>query len=134
MPHIVIEYSANLADRADIQSLTSLVHEAAIETGIFPVGGIRTRAQSCDIYQVADGHADNAFVHVCLRVGEGRPVEVRREAAQHIFSAAKVALDGAMRAGPLALSLDVVELDSRLSFKHNTIHEHLQRRLETETQ
>ena len=41
MPHFTIEYSANLDGRVDMAAVVELVRKAAVETGIFPLGGIR---------------------------------------------------------------------------------------------
>ena len=79
MPHQIIEYSANLESRLDIQSLVDGLHEAAMGIDGLPVGGLRTRAARRDRYQVADRHPDNAFVHLVLKLGHGRSEEKRRE-------------------------------------------------------
>ena len=50
MPHLIVEYSANLERDVDIPRLVAAVHAAALETGVFPIGGIRTRAERRDIY------------------------------------------------------------------------------------
>ena len=44
MPHLILEYSANLEADIDIRKLITVVHEAALKTGVFPRGGCRTRA------------------------------------------------------------------------------------------
>ena len=44
MPHFTIEYSANLDARTDMTELCEVVRRAAVETGVFPVGGIRRLA------------------------------------------------------------------------------------------
>ena len=46
MPHLNIEYSANLEEELDVQALVDRIHETALETGIFPLGGVRTRAEA----------------------------------------------------------------------------------------
>ena len=71
MPHLIVEYSANLERDVDIPRLVGAIHAAALETGVFPVGGIRTRAARREIHQVADGHPDNGFIHVQARIGRG---------------------------------------------------------------
>ena len=75
MPHFSIEYSANVAAAADIGTLCEVVRKAAVETGIFPLGGIRVRAIRCDHYAIADGLPDAGFVDILLRIGEGRSLE-----------------------------------------------------------
>ena len=44
MPHVIIEYSANVADHHDIDALVGVVHDAVVANGIGPHGGVRTRA------------------------------------------------------------------------------------------
>ena len=53
MPHFTIEYSANLDGRLDIGAVCEVVRKAAVETGIFPLGGIRVRAIRCEHYAIA---------------------------------------------------------------------------------
>lgn len=71
MPHIVIEYSANLEDEVRPMRLVEALHAAALETGVFPLAGLRTRAARREHYLVADGDPENAFVAVSVRIGEG---------------------------------------------------------------
>ncbi|MBV9079473.1 MAG: 5-carboxymethyl-2-hydroxymuconate isomerase, partial [Methylobacteriaceae bacterium] len=45
MPHIIVEYSANLDGAISPRRLVNGLHAAALETGVFPLGGLRTRAE-----------------------------------------------------------------------------------------
>ena len=123
MPHLIVEYSANLEQDIDISRLVRAVHAAALETGVFPIGGLRTRADRRDIYAIADRHPDNAFVHVQARIGSGRPPEVRQKAAEHIFAALKVETAQVFASRPLGLTFEIVEIDPVGSLKHNNLHE-----------
>ena len=128
MPHVVVEYSANLRTRADVPALLRRLHDTAIATGVFPPGGTRTRAAERTDYVIADGHPDNAFVHVTLRIGHGRDLDTRRRAAQQVFDALCAELAPAFDATPLAISFEVQEIDPALSFKHNNLHDHVEAR------
>src|SRR3546814_3469905 len=79
MPHVTIEYSANLEQRLDIAALCATALEAAASTGVLELGATRVRAVRCDHYAIADRHRDNAFVDVSLRIGRGRSEEARSE-------------------------------------------------------
>jgi len=128
MAHILIEYSANLSGRIDLPRFLEAVHAAALGTGIFPVGGVRTRAYAAEHYRIADGHADNAFVHTMLRVGHGRDVETRKRACEAIFAAICDQLAGLFEQLPLGLSLEMQEIDPVLTLKKNNLHEYIKRR------
>jgi 5-carboxymethyl-2-hydroxymuconate isomerase len=127
VPHLLIEYSANLDPDIQISALVDRLHAAAIATGVFPVGGARTRAMRRDVYRVADGDPANAFVHLTMRVGHGRSVETRRTAAAAIFRALCDYLQPIYGRTPLAISAEMQEIDPAFSFKQNNLHERLAR-------
>src|SRR3546814_892066 len=77
MPHVTIEYSANLEQRLDIAALCATALEAAASTGVLELGATRVRAVRCDHYSIADRLRDNAFVDVSLRIGRGRSAEAK---------------------------------------------------------
>ena len=45
MPHVTVEYSANLTDALDIQSLVDRIHEAVLASGPFERAAARTRSR-----------------------------------------------------------------------------------------
>jgi 5-carboxymethyl-2-hydroxymuconate isomerase len=128
MAHIVIEYSAGLRERLALPALLSAVHQAALATGVFPIGGLRTRAYEAQHCVIADGHPDNAFVHLSLKVGHGRDVKTRKRACEAIFDAACRELAPIYESQPLAISLEMQEIDPVLTFKKNNLHEHVKER------
>ena len=128
MPHLIVEYASNLEGVVDIPALLKAVHAAALATGVFPIGGLRTRAARRDHYVVADGHPDNGFIHIQARIGIGRPPEVRQKAAEQIFAAVKAATSNAFASRPLGLTLEIVEIDPVGSLKHNNLHDIVEQR------
>ena len=122
MAHIVVEYSRNLESRIAIHDLLRKVHEAALQSGVFEIGGLRTRAEPRDVYLIADGHQDNAFVAVTARIGHGRDAETRKRAAQMIFDALCDHLAKIYENAPLAISLELQEMDPQTSLKKNNLH------------
>lgn len=128
MAHIVIEYSAGLRGRLDLPAFLAEVHQAALATGVFPIGGIRTRAYEAAHYVIADGHGDNAFVHLSLKVGHGRVLETRKRACEAIFNAACRHLAPLFEELPLGISLEMQEIHPVLTCKKNNLHEYVKRR------
>ena len=130
MPHLIVEYSANVEDRIDLDGLLSRLHAAASNYDVFPLGGLRTRAERRDRYRVADTHPDNGFVHVTAIIGHGRPLEVRKEVGQGLFKVICDFLDPTFRETPLAISFNVQEFHPELNYKRNNLHEHVRARKE----
>jgi 5-carboxymethyl-2-hydroxymuconate isomerase len=125
MPHFTIEYSANLDALVDMGKVVEVVRKAAVETGIFPLGGIRVRAVKCEHYAIADGQKDLGFLDMVLRLGEGRDLATRKQAGEHIFKALSTYLDPVFANGKFALSFDMQINDKETSWKRNNIHEAL---------
>jgi 5-carboxymethyl-2-hydroxymuconate isomerase len=126
MPHLTVEYSANVAVEADIPGLLSLIAGKLTASGVFPVGGVRVRAVRLEDYVIADGQgADDAFVHLTAKIGAGRPEDVKRRVFDELFAAVEAHLAPVFARGPTALSLYVEEADEAGSFKRNTIHQRL---------
>jgi 5-carboxymethyl-2-hydroxymuconate isomerase len=123
MPHVTVEYSANLKNRIDIVKLIETVHQAALRSGVFEVAAVRTRAACRDHYVIADGHPDNAFVAISVRVAPGRPPETRRRVGQEIFEAACEFLKNVYETTPLAISLEVQEIDNTAAFRKKNLDE-----------
>src|ERR1044072_7799029 len=105
MPHFTIEYSANLDGRVDMGAVVELVRKSAVETGIFPLGGIRVRAIKCQHYAIADGKHDYGFLDMVLRLGEGRDLATRQKAGEQIFKALSAYLDPVFKETKLGLSV-----------------------------
>ena len=62
MPHLIVEYSANIEDQIALDALLDKLHTCALGTGVFPLGGLRVRAHRADAYRIADLSPDNGFV------------------------------------------------------------------------
>ena len=125
MPHFTIEYSANLDARVEIAEIVELVRKAAVETGIFPLGGIRVRALKCEHYAIADGNPQHGFLAMVLRLGEGRDLAARKKAGEHVFRALSDHLDPVFAGSKFALSFDMQINDKATSWKRNNIHDAL---------
>ena len=125
MPHFTLEYSANLDSRVDMGKVVEVVRKAAIETGIFPIGGTRVRAVRCEHFAVADGNPEHGFIALLLRIGEGRDLPTRQKAGEHIFKSLSTHLDPVFAGGKFALSFDMQINDKETSWKRNNLHEAL---------
>lgn len=125
MPHILLDYSANMEDRVDIAALCNHVRRAAIATDVFPMPGIRVRAFAATHVSIADGDQKHGYIDISIRLREGRDQDTRERATQAIFDAAKTFLQPALDRYSIALSVEMRNIDASLSPKTGTIRDHL---------
>jgi 5-carboxymethyl-2-hydroxymuconate isomerase len=121
----MIDYSPNLAARLDIAALCVVLRDAAVETGILPLAGIRVRAVACDHVVIADGNPDHAFCDISLRLRGGRSDADKARATGHIFAAAKSFCADVLASSSFMLSFEMRDIDPALSPKTSSIRRYL---------
>lgn len=123
MPHVIVEYTDNLGDGADIPGLLrKLAAKLADSGGAFPLGGIRVRAIRLSEYVVADGEDDYAFVNATAKIGAGRDAAFKQVFFGELFEIIKRHFAPLSAERYLALTLYVEEADEGASFRQNNIH------------
>lgn len=127
MPHLVIEYSANLDGRIDFEGLCSGVRRAIIETGLFEIGAVRVRTLRSENYAIADELPENTFIDMSFRIGVGRSAQEKKRTGEAIFGLVSVRLAPLFETPHFALSLEIREIDPELSWKKNAIHPRLRK-------
>ena len=125
MPHLIVEYSANLDSDINMPTLLAHLTDTAVATGVFPLAGIRARAHRCEHYHVATGDPGFGFVHLHIKLGAGRSEKVKAEAAGVIFTALTDHLQPLYQRQGLAISFEMTELPVTLKFNHNNIRDYL---------
>ena len=121
MPHFIYEYSANLPeDTLDMPGLMETIHTVAAGTGKFPLPGMRSRANRCEHFRVADGAPDKGFINLSVRVGKGRDLDTRMECGKLIFDALLEHLQPLLASQPVAVSFEMRELDEHVKFNHKS--------------
>ena len=125
MPHIQIDYSPNLEARLDIAGLCRALRDAAVETGVLPLAGIRVRATPCAHVVIADGNPDHAFLDISLRLRAGRSAQDKARATAHVFAAAEAFCTQVLATSSFMLSFEMRDIDPDLSPKTSSIRRYL---------
>jgi 5-carboxymethyl-2-hydroxymuconate isomerase len=127
MPHFIVEYTSNIKAEADIPNLLGKVNEILIaQGGVFPTGGIRSRAIELHDYCIADGKGDYAFVHCNLKIGAGRTDAQKKKVGDELFAAIQTHFANLLAQRDLALSLELNEFSDSATYKLNNIHRRFQ--------
>ena len=125
MPHITLEYSANLDARLDMHALCVALKDAATATGVFPPAGIRVRAFAANHVVIADGDPGHSFIDITIRLGAGRDAAAKTRATDAVFDAARAFTADVMASAPFMLSLELREIDADYSRKASSIRDYL---------
>ena len=126
MPYFQIEYSASLEAVVDIGQLCEAIRARAATIETFPMAGIRVRATRVDHVAMADGNPKHGFIDLSVRLREGRPDAVKRDAIDQIFATLKDFMIPTMASHSIALSAEMRDINADLSPKFGTIRDHLE--------
>ena len=112
MPHLIIEYSANLAEVASIPELLRAVHGTAAGCGVFDVAAIRTRAVGRELTLTGDGNPGNGFCLITVRMKAGRDLATQTKLAEALMEAASRPLAKAFETRSITLNVEIDEIPS----------------------
>lgn len=126
MPHFILEYSTNIHnDAMAVTELFEKLHAAAVDTGLFPLAGIRSRAHPCEQFRVANGNPLHAFVHLMVKVGHGRTIEELESAGKLFFTVLTDHFQSQSQTRGIALSFEMTELPEVLKFNKNNLRDYI---------
>ena len=113
---------SNLEDRLDVQALVDDLHRPRSTAPVAEIVGIRTRAVRREHFRVADGKPENGFVHIAARLRRGRSEE-KRKALGPPACRRRQATREVYATHPIALTVEVHEIDPDMTFRRNTLRE-----------
>lgn len=128
MPHLIVDYSANMEDACDIAGLCDALRRTAAGLDVFPADGVRVRAHRADHVSIADGDPIHGFVDITVRLREGRAQADKEDAVATLFDATKAYLSEVLKTRPVMVSMEMRDIDASLSPKVNTVREWLERK------
>ena len=83
MPHCIIEHSKSLTTTLPISTMMDKIFTIMNKTNCFTATAIKVRAKSFE-YERIEGKC-SSFIHVTIKILEGRPQELRQAITSAIF-------------------------------------------------
>ena len=117
MPHVVLEYSDDLSPLPDLHVVFSDVHAALESITGASRANAKSRATGVESY-VGDGDVGNAFVHLDIRLMEGRSQAVKRELSDRCLDIVVGAFTDAGKGRNLQCTVAVSDLKRATYAKH----------------
>jgi 5-carboxymethyl-2-hydroxymuconate isomerase len=128
MPHVTIQYTANLDPEAKVDilcaSLAEVIRAQRDDKGarVFPIGGTRVLAYPASAFAVADGGADRAFVYVHVRIAPGRAPSLVAATGDALMDVVRRHFDALFAARPMGITLQMDECAPVFDAKHSNLH------------
>lgn len=79
MPQIKLEYTSNITHDINFEELFSEIHRVLSDVGNNDINSCKSRAIKVDDYFIGNCEIENAFVHLEIKMLEGRDEELKRK-------------------------------------------------------
>jgi 5-carboxymethyl-2-hydroxymuconate isomerase len=128
MPHVNIQYSANLGPEARMDALCMTLAEVIVAQRdgagerVFPIGGTRVLAYPAPHFAVADGRPDRAFVYLQVRIAPGRERALVTAAGEAMMAAVRAHFATLFATRAIGITLQIDEGVPVFDAKHSTLH------------
>ena len=110
MPHLILEYSSNITEKDNFLGLFQQIHNLLAEKINANISACKSRAQVRDIYYIADGKPQNAFIHLTLKIMPGRDEQTINKLAASLMSLLQKHFAKSLQSHNLKISLEIAEL------------------------
>ncbi|HUL77926.1 MAG TPA: 5-carboxymethyl-2-hydroxymuconate Delta-isomerase [Vicinamibacteria bacterium] len=117
MPHLVLEYSANVPDDPDPDRVLLRLHEALTKPGPFDLANVKSRVVRHERFRVAEGAPGRAFVHLTVSVLAGREAAVLRETGESLVTVLRESFPVAAAERSCDFTVELREMRGDLYFK-----------------
>jgi 5-carboxymethyl-2-hydroxymuconate isomerase len=129
MPHVVLQYTANLETGVDMPALCRDIAAVLIaqkdETAgpLFPPGGTRVLAYPAQVYAVADGKDDYGFCYINVRIAAGRSGVSVKKAGDAVLAKVQARFAEAFAKNHIGVTIQIDESPGQVyDAKHNNLH------------
>ena len=129
MPHVVIQYTANLEAQVDMPALCRAIAATLLEQRdeaggqLFPIGGTRVLAYPAPVFAVADGKGDYAFCYINIRIAEGRSELKKKMAGDAVLATVQARFASAFEKNHIGVTIQIDESPGQVyDAKHSNLH------------
>lgn len=117
MPHIILEYTNNIAQPVEAGTFFPGVHAVLEEVGKIPVRNCKSRLLRTETYWLGHGDPKEAFAHLDIRFMEGRSKQVKQAIGYRCLSLLKKYFEPTIALLDLQMTVEVRDIVRAFYFK-----------------
>lgn len=117
MPQITLEYTGNLWETPPNRDLLLSIHRLLESAAGIKIGNCKSRWRELEDWVVGDGEGESAFVHLDMRILEGRQEELKRAMGEGAVRILKAHFQPLPEGVDLQITVEVQEMRRTAYFK-----------------
>jgi len=112
MPQVTFEYTSNIAHLADYRRIVLALHELVVREIATDLASCKTRLVEVGDFVIADGGADQAFIHVAIAILSGRTPEQKASLSEKALALVAANVPGGGHRHAIQITVGIRDLDS----------------------
>ncbi len=112
MPHLILEFSANIIEKNNITELFQQCHTILADMLPTDIAGCKSRAVECNTNTIGNGDLENAFVHMTLKVMPGRTIDILNDVGNRLMEIMTDYFSGSLKELHLQITLEICHLET----------------------
>ena len=117
MPHVILEYSDNIAP-IEFKELFCEIHKMLNEVGGISINNCKSRTRIANCHYIGTGSASSAFVHLDVSFLSGRSLELRQQIGSALLSLLEETYAAQKKEFELQITVEIREIERELYFKY----------------
>lgn len=118
MPQLTLEYSCNIIDDVNFNSLLKKLHEVVSEEGNINITNFKSRVVKHENFLVGAGNQADAFVHVEFKLLEGRSEELKSKIGNLILDTIKKYYPQSVEKLDLQITVELLDIKKSDYYKY----------------
>jgi 5-carboxymethyl-2-hydroxymuconate isomerase len=123
MPHCILEYTDNILDNIDNQTILKEIHETLAVTGLFNIDHIKSRALIHKQFYIGDGGNNTGFAALSLAIFNGRDSNTRKMLSERCLEVLKPHFVKSLSGLKFDITVQITEIN-RESYTKYSIPDH----------
>ena len=118
MPHLTLEHTANIPAPKDAIHIMKAMHNVLHEIGGVKIENCKSRIKVADPFLISHGEENNAFLHLDVRLIEGRAIELKQTIGNHLLNVLKIEYQEVMQRRDLQITVEIRDIKRNEYFKY----------------
>jgi 5-carboxymethyl-2-hydroxymuconate isomerase len=117
VPHLTLEYSANLAQPLDLAGLLVELNQLVADVARIQLENFKSRAIRRDVFAVGAGMTDSGFVHLEIAIFGGRSPAIKEEIGRRSVAMLERHFSANAQGMALQITVEIRDMSQEAYFK-----------------
>ena len=118
MPHLTLEHSANIPSPTKPSNLMQSMHNVLHEVGGVKIENCKSRIRIADPFFISQGEENFAFLHLDVRLLEGRLLELKQKIGSALLEILKLEYETECQTRDIQITVEIRDIMRKEYFKY----------------